>query len=248
MKLISIVIATFNADDTLEKCLSSIYLQKNESVELIVIDGGSTDATLSILDKYSMYIDYYISEPDRGIYDAWNKGISHSNGQWLMFIGADDTLLDDALEGYLKCLKTIGEAQYDYICAKANYFGSNNRFIKVIGIPWSWKSFRRKMDIVHVGSLHNRGLFQDIGQFSLDYKICGDYEVLLRKKDKLKAIYLDKVIVNMQSGGVSFTLDAIIEARKIREKYSDLSLFQNRLIFIVQILLFYRFKIITFLK
>ena len=97
MKQISIIIATFNAAKTLERCLQSIISQKQQEVELLVIDGQSNDETLTILEQYREHIDVIISEPDRGLYDAWNKGIRKSQGAWMWFIGADDYILPQAV-------------------------------------------------------------------------------------------------------------------------------------------------------
>ncbi|MBP9970812.1 MAG: glycosyltransferase, partial [Paludibacteraceae bacterium] len=99
---ISIIIATYNASKTLNRCLDSIVSQKNSEVELIIIDGGSTDETLSVINSYSSDIDYVLSEKDNGLYDAWNKGIKAAKGDWIMFLGADDQLLSNALEKYIE--------------------------------------------------------------------------------------------------------------------------------------------------
>ena len=78
--LISIIIATYNAEKTLQRCLDSIIPQLSDQVELIIIDGGSIDKTSEIVKSNSQYITYYLSEKDDGIYDAWNKGINKANG------------------------------------------------------------------------------------------------------------------------------------------------------------------------
>ena len=74
MKTISIIIATFNAGKVLQRCLDSLRPQKTEAIELLIIDGGSKDDTLRIIRDNAALVDYYVSEPDKGIYDAWNKG------------------------------------------------------------------------------------------------------------------------------------------------------------------------------
>ena len=99
---ISIVIATYNAGKTLCNCLNSIVTQLTDDVELVIIDGGSRDNTNSIIESYGSQIAYHISEPDKGIYDAWNKGVKKAKGDWIMFVGADDVLLPEAIQTYLE--------------------------------------------------------------------------------------------------------------------------------------------------
>ena len=91
--LVSIIIATYNAALHLQACLHSIVEQAYPAIEVLIVDGGSTDGTLSILKEHNVHIAKWISEPDKGIYDALNKGIKMASGQWLYFLGADDRLL-----------------------------------------------------------------------------------------------------------------------------------------------------------
>lgn len=92
---ISVVIVTFNAAKTLQVCLDSIYRQKYPAIEVVLIDGKSTDGTVDIIKKNADKLGYWVSEKDAGIYDAINKGVKHATGQWLYFLGSDDELLDD---------------------------------------------------------------------------------------------------------------------------------------------------------
>ena len=133
-KLISIIIATYNAGSTLESCLKSIIAQKNDLIELLIIDGKSSDNTLKIVNAYRNQIDIFISEKDKGIYDAWNKGIVLANGQWIMFIGADDILYSDVLEGYIDFIRLNGDRvnRMDLITAKSEYVDLKGELIKII--------------------------------------------------------------------------------------------------------------------
>ena len=243
--IISVIIATFNAAKTLRNCLESIVEQKNEFIEIIVIDGGSSDGTQTILAEYSSQIDLIISEQDRGIYDAWNKGISHSHGKWIMFNGADDQLEPDAFSNYLVFIDNNATDQVDYICAKINYLGKDGRIQRVRGVPWRWEQFKRSMQVAHVASLHNHRLFQDVGLYNLEFKICGDYELLFRKQERLRCLYLDSCVANMSTGGASYSMRALSEAHNIRRLHSGLSLILLIPLYSYQVLLFMRHRILT---
>ena len=101
----SIIIATYNAAKYLETALQSVFSQTVNDYELILIDGGSKDGTVEIIKKHQDRIAYWVSEKDQGIYDAWNKGVEQAKGDWVLFIGSDDTLVPDALEAYSDFIK-----------------------------------------------------------------------------------------------------------------------------------------------
>ena len=97
-KILTIITVVFNADKSIENTILSVIEQKkrykNRNIEYIIIDGKSTDNTINIIKKYNQYIDFWISEPDKGIYDAMNKGIDIAKGEYIFFLGADDILLN----------------------------------------------------------------------------------------------------------------------------------------------------------
>lgn len=92
--LVSIISVIFNGEKDLEQSINSVINQSYDNIEYVIIDGGSTDNTINIIHKYNEAIDYWISEKDAGIYDAMNKGIAASSGEWLYFLGVDDLLFD----------------------------------------------------------------------------------------------------------------------------------------------------------
>jgi glycosyltransferase involved in cell wall biosynthesis len=244
-KLISIIIASFNASDTIEKCLESIVSQKTNECELLIIDGGSTDHTINIVKSFSHLVDYFISESDSGVYDAWNKGIKASNGVWIMFIGADDILLPNAITTYLNILKHNNATKdVDYICANNEYVDKNGKFLTILGEEPFWFKMRKMNVVAHVASLHNKNrLFNKIGLYDLNFKICADYELLIRKGDKLKTLYVPRLIARMAVGGVSFSTKAIIELYNIRSKHHSVSPLFNVLLFLINWSSFFIFKI-----
>ena len=241
--LISIIIATYNASKTLKTCLDSIVPQLCSGTELIIVDGGSKDNTNDIIKSYGDKVSVHISEPDKGIYDAWNKGVALSNGDWIMFIGADDILLPNAINTYLNTIKnTENIDSYDYICAHNEYVDQEGRLLKILGKKPIWSEVRFKMTMAHVASLHNKkNLFDMIGDYNLKYKICADYELLMRKKNDLRSIFINVRIARMKVGGMSFSIKAIKETYKIRKLYSSLPIFMNELYFVRDVLAFYCF-------
>lgn len=214
MKQISIIIATYNASKYLQFCLKSILIQKSTDIELILIDGGSTDETINIIKENQSIIDYWVSEPDFGIYDAWNKGIKRAKGEWVMFLGADDELLPKALDQYKKFLYKSKSEEYDLISSQIQVIDKNGNKIRKIGFPYQWPEFLKNMLIAHPGALHSKKLFERIGNFNIKYKIVGDYEFLLRAGKELNAGFLEEVTVLMREGGASDSTKAIWEAHR----------------------------------
>lgn len=242
--IITIVTATYNAESVLENLINSIISQKTDEIEFIIIDGGSTDGTIDIIKKYENYINYWISEPDKGIYDAWNKGVKAANGEWIMFLGADDELLSNALKQYLNLLNKDNFSSYDYISAQNEYVNHDNQIIKLLGNGANWDIMKKGMSAAHVASLHHKeNLFGNVGFYNLDFKICADYEILLRKKQNLKSYFLPVRIAKMKVGGMSFTSKAIKETYKIRQLHKTVSPFFNKILFYRDLLAYNLFKL-----
>ncbi|MFD2873852.1 glycosyltransferase family 2 protein [Mucilaginibacter ximonensis] len=201
--VISIIIATYNSADVLQRCLDSIIKQTVTNFELIIVDGNSTDGTVNVIKNNAELIDKWVSEPDNGIYDAWNKGVNLSTGNWVMFLGADDELLPEAIESYKNFVAINNEVEY--VSARVNLLEQNGDLIRVFGDQWDWGVFKIYMNVAHVSSLHSKKLFEKYGLFDATYKVTGDYELLLRAKNKLNAAFLNKTVANMRTGGVSST-------------------------------------------
>lgn len=241
IKRFSIIIATYNAAQTLQRCLDSIRLQKNEEVELILVDGDSSDSTLDIIRFNVDIVDYFISEEDRGIYDAWNKGIEASHGEWILFLGADDILCPDAILKYTKVLSDMTDHSIEYISACVNYVDSSDGVFCKLGSPWRWIEFSKSMTVAHVASLHKRSLFNDIGLFDLNYKICADYELLTRKEDQLKTFFLNEIVAHMSMGGISLSERAIKETCRISNAHTNRTFISKLIIVLEKYILYYLF-------
>lgn len=200
--LITIITVVYNAEDYLEETILSVINQTYSNVEYIIIDGGSTDGTLDIIKKYTDEIDYWISEKDTGVYDAWNKALKLCQGQWIGFLGADDFYEFNAIKVYVKNINQLSEVEF--ISSKTNYITKDKKTLKIIGRAWNWKDFSIYMNIAHVGSLHHRSLFEKYGNYDTNFPVCADYEFLLRAGDKLKTGFVNKVLCNFRTGGQSY--------------------------------------------
>lgn len=241
--LITIVIATYNAADTLTRCLHSIAPQKAEGVELLVVDGGSTDGTSEMAMK-SPVVDKVASEPDRGVYDAWNKGVAMAGGEWVMFMGADDELLPGAIDTWMEMLRQLpASTTCEYICGYNEFADDSGKLLKVLGQPPAWRRMRKRMVAAHVASLHHRErLLEAYGPFDLRYGICADYELLLRRKQHLRYRFTDRRIARMHAGGMSMSSEAIRQTYLIRAHHHSVGRLHNRWLYWRDLLAFRLFN------
>jgi glycosyltransferase involved in cell wall biosynthesis len=171
MESLSIIIATFNSEKTLEDTILSILAQEYKDIELIIIDGKSTDNTVEIIRKYQNSIHYWISEKDKGIYDAMNKGLEIAKGDWILFIGSDDCLYrKDVLQRIFSHAST---SKYELVLC--NILWENQRIFRSRYNPL----IKIKNTMHHQGVLYNRKLYDNIS-FDLRYKILADYDFNLK--------------------------------------------------------------------
>ena len=110
--LVTVVTAVFNGQPNLAGCLESILRQDYPNIEHIVVDGGSSDGTVDVLRQYDDRIAYWQSEPDKGVYDAWNKALAEAHGEWICFLGVDDELLPRAVSAYMALAANNPQAEY----------------------------------------------------------------------------------------------------------------------------------------
>jgi glycosyltransferase involved in cell wall biosynthesis len=222
---ISVIVATYNCVDTLAQCLDSICSQTFSPVELIVIDGGSTDGTKELLQQRSSQIAYLVSEPDHGIYDAWNKGLAHASGEWICFLGADDYFwnADVLLLSAQQLLALPAETLIAY--GKIMVVDKAGKQLYASGQPWAdvGSRFRALMSIPHPGTMHRAELFKRHGKFDPSFRIAGDYDLLLRELKNGQAYFLqDMVTAGVRHGGVSTDskniLLAMHEIRRAQKK------------------------------
>jgi glycosyltransferase involved in cell wall biosynthesis len=198
---ISIITIVYNDAIGLKKTVESVVSQDYTNKEYIVIDGGSTDGSADFIKNNEKIFSYWVSEGDKGIADAFNKGIMAAEGDWIVLLNAGDYFQDsNAISRMIPYLNENQDA--DIVYGKLTEVDGNGIEGKSFGKPFSKKSFERECTIIHPATFHNKSFFQENGLFSLDFKIAMDYEIFLRKRD-LKAIFADEFISKMEVGGVS---------------------------------------------
>ena len=211
---ISLITVVYNGERFLESCIDSVIAQDYADLEYILIDGASTDKSLEIANKYRDKIDVLLSEKDKGMYDALNKGIALAKGEIIGILNADDMLATNDVISTIA--KTFSSSQTDGVYGDLNYIDPNNTN-KIIrkwkGKPYSLGGIKRGWMPAHPTLYLKRSLFVKYGNYSLNFGTAADYELMLRFlfKHKIKAIYLNKLIVKMRTGGMS---NASLKLRK----------------------------------
>lgn len=226
--MISIISASYNNGSTIVKTIESVLNQSQLDFEYIIIDGFSSDNTIEIIKSYEVKFKNkkisfkWKSEPDNGIYEAWNKGIKLSTGQWVSFIGTDDILMENYIKTYSLFIESNNNLEY---ISSIVHVIKNDKIIRVIDDGWDWDRFKSNMDVGHVGSLHNINLFKRLGFYDESLKIVGDYDLLLRAKNTLKAGYINKLTVRMGADGISSNnlLLALKETKFIKNKHKSVN-------------------------
>jgi glycosyltransferase involved in cell wall biosynthesis len=187
--VVSIVIPTYNSASTLQETLESIIAQTYPHWEIIIIDGKSIDHTLEIIKKYESHISQWLSEKDNGIYDAMNKGILMSKGDYLYFMGSDDIFYSN---GVLERIFT--ESRYcDYEVIYGNVINKSTGDI----YDGEFTVFKLKeKNICHQSIFTNRKLFESLGNFDIKYKALADWDFNLKwfTNIKVKKIFVPEII------------------------------------------------------
>ena len=211
--LVSVVTAVYNGQPYVAGCLESVFHQNYPNIEHIVMDGGSSDGTVDVLRQYNDRIALWRSEPDQGVYDAWNKALHEARGEWICFLGVDDEFLPGAVSAYMALAANNPKAEY--LSSKVKWVHPSD-YERIIGCPWTWRKFSKSMCTAHVGSMHRRSLFDRLGTYDTSYRIVADYELLLRARSQLNAAFMPFTTVMMRAGGVSCTIKALTEQARAK--------------------------------
>ncbi len=203
---ISVVTAVYNRHKTVGQAIESVLGQSYQAIEIIAIDGASTDGTLATLELYRPRLGLLISERDQGIYDALNKGIKHATGDVVGFLHADDIFEDS--EVLAKVAAAFQDPTIDAVYGDLVYV----RHDDISHVIRYWKSghydnaalFRGWMP-PHPTFYVRRSIYERLGGFDTRYRIAADYDTILRflAVGKIHAVYIPEVLVRMRAGGVS---------------------------------------------
>ena len=215
---ISLITVTYNSSKTLSATLSSVLFQTYSDIEYIVVDGLSEDNTVSIIEEYSHLFAgrlRFLSEPDKGIYDAMNKGIQMATGDIIGILNSDDLLMDDDV---LKDIALAFDDKTDAICGNL-YFVDVNDVNHVVRI-WKgspYRSFTKGWHPAHPTFYARRQVYEKYGAFDITFDVSADFELMLSLIEKYHICikYVDRYMVKMRVGGESTgSIQNIIKGNK----------------------------------
>ena len=198
--LFSIITVVFNADEHLEATIESVINQTYNYIEFIVIDGGSSDRTISILEQYNMCIDYWMSEVDKGIYDAMNKALRLCSGDLVYFLGSDDILSNPNVIDSVANFVTKNQLNRQSSMLYGDVFNRLSNVVK--RQPKSIFSFAY-LNICHQAIFYNREMLLNLGGFDIRYTISADHVVNLKLWNS-GSFYMPIEVCNYAGDGVSF--------------------------------------------
>jgi glycosyltransferase involved in cell wall biosynthesis len=197
-KLFSVVIPTYNSAPKLAATIESVLSQPGELCEIIVVDGGSKDETLRVVESYGGALTF-ISEADRGVYDALNKGVGLSSGKYLFFIGAGDRLKEGVLE---QVARTLPEGGLSLVYGDA--------YLRLHGVRHGFAFARKdfiKDNICHQAIFYERTIFDALGGFDIKYKVYADWAFNMKcfADPRVRTIYTGQLVADFEGGGISDT-------------------------------------------
>ena len=222
---VSILMATWNCAPLLANFFRSLEKQRSRDWELLILDKCSSDGLCQLVSDYQEEHPHHLircsSQPDAGIYDAWNRGVKLARGTYLCFIGADDVFVNSES---LDQLLDLTSSSAELITCRNSYYSSDGRFLRDWGSSWRWRRMRESMNIAHPGMLIRRDLFDRFGLFDPSFKICGDYEWFLRLTPLVHSIHCQVSILKIVQAGVSHTKISAVYAETFRAQKRHLNL------------------------
>lgn len=226
--LVTVITPCYNSAETVQRTLNCVREQTYPNIEYIIVDGGSTDGTLDVIEKNKQFFGErltVISEPDQGIYDAMNKGIGRANGELIGIVNSDDYYEKNAVEKIVDAAKDV---PYQILYGFERTLQDGNE----ASIVFHHHSNLKNQMITHPTCFVSKKLYEDFGTFSMDYKYSADYEFMLRMADNSQVEFVPvyELISNYALGGASGTGDAYLETQKLMYEHGFISKKRYKLI------------------
>lgn len=201
---VTVITVCFNSEATIRDAIDSVIRQKYENIEYIIIDGGSEDRTVEIAREYGNSLAVF-SEPDDGIYDAFNKGLKLAKGDIIHFLNSDDFYHSE--NSVSRAVETFLKDKVDMVFMRTNIIESKSKKLRRVypSIHLSRYDLERGFMPPHPGSFIKYEIYDALGDFDVSFNICGDYEYFCRIAacDKWTCSSIDDVGVSMREGGIS---------------------------------------------
>ena len=200
---ISIITISFNAKATIEKTLQSVANQLYKNIEHIIVDGGSKDNTLEICNSFP-HVSKIISEPDKGVYDAFNKGLKLATGDIIGFLNADDVFFNE--NSVQEIANAFSNTETDIVYGNLDYVNKEGKVIRNwISGPYEKGLVKKAWMPAHPTFYCKKEVYDRLGGYNDSFKIAGDFELCLRflEINQVPSFYLNKKLVKMLVGGIS---------------------------------------------
>ena len=233
--LISVVTTVLNRATLIEKAICSVLSQTYDNIEYIIVDGGSTDGTIDKIVKYEDCIDYFISEPDGGLYEGMNKGLSLATGDYILILNSDDWYVGDCIEILVTELTNKNVELVSALAIETDLFGRQLRKIP----PMAFKENTRfRMPLRHETMLISKDLYNKVGAYDTNYKVIADLKLTIKIYECIKTFYqVNEYLMYFRKIGIaSEATPQLIDERKrlIGEQFpfltkDDLSVLANDL-------------------
>jgi len=200
---ISIITICYNSAKTIERTIQSVISQNYSDYEYLIIDGGSHDGTIDIINKYKEKISQFISEPDKGISDAFNKGLGLANGEIIGILNSDDWYEPKTLK--IVSSELIKNKDFDYLVGAQRYWDKNGKNYIVKPDKNYYRKIKHMMPrLNHPSSFFRKSVYESIGLFNVNYRYAMDYDLFFRAfLANKKPLFINKVVTNMSLEGTS---------------------------------------------
>ena len=200
---VSIITITYNAKNTIFNSLNSVFSQSYKNIEHIIVDGDSKDNTVKICKEFN-HISKLISEPDKGVYDAFNKGIKLATGDVIGFLNADDTFYNE--NSIQDIVDAFSNNEIDIVYGNLDYVNEEGKVIRNwISKPYEKELVKKAWMPAHPSFYCKKEVYDRLGDYNDSFKIAGDFELCLRflEVNKVSSYYLNNKLVKMLVGGIS---------------------------------------------